>query len=407
MRNFFLLISFFFTINCVAYFDSTKVNIEELYAEFKAYKDSSIIRDFKTKFIKSLVFTNDTTAYFNPNGTLHLFKLNCGKKIKIEKISKGIYHGHNFHRYLFTYNSKIYSYGGQGLWSSFSGLLEFNEQNKEWFKKEIKNYPLKAYKVVSSWLFGDKIKVLLSLDRGNHKIEDENLIFGEIDLVTFKFNEIGKFNSVISNGMIVGKANIIQESEKYMVREIRDDSECYCNLFDKENGEIYYLNLIKDIPCLDGNSYVYVKKDSLYYRNSKRITKSVLINKDAIYEKRSIQGIYLDGIKKQRVNNLIMYFIITLLSIIILVVLIVLAIRFKRKHLNDFPVSIEKNLILAKGQILKKDEIDLILEISHMSFDSIKSKRSNLIKMINENGKVSITRNRNKNDKRFIEYFIE
>jgi hypothetical protein len=164
-----------------------------------------------------LVFTSDTTAYFNPNGTLHLFKLNCGKKIKIEKISKGIYHGHNFDRYLFTYNSKIYSYGGQGLWSSFNGLLEFNEQNKEWFKKEIKNYPLKAEKVVSSWLFGDKIKVLLSLDRGSHKIENENLIFGEIDLVTYKFNEIGKFSSVISNEMVVGKANIIQESEKYMV----------------------------------------------------------------------------------------------------------------------------------------------------------------------------------------------
>lgn len=407
MRYFILLISFFFTIHCVAYFDSTKVNIEDLYAEFKAYNDSSIIRDFKTKFIKSLVFTSNTTAYFNPNGTLHLFKLNCGKKIKIEKISKGIYHGHNFDRYLFTYNSKIYSYGGQGLWSSFSGLLEFNMQNKEWFKKEIKNYPLKAEKVVSSWLFGDKIKVLLSVNSNYDELDDNNLIFGEIDLINWRFKEIGRFNSVISNDMMVGKANIIQESEKYMVREIRDESECYCHLFDKENGEIYYLNLLKDIPCLDGNSYVYLEKDSLYYRNSKRIVKSVLINKDAIYEKRSIEGIYLNGIKKQKVNTLIMYFIITLLSIIILVLLIVLAIRFKRKHLYDFPVSIEKNLILAKGQVLKKDELDLILEISHMSFDSIKSKRSNLIKMINDNGKVKITRNRDKNDKRFIEYFVK
>jgi hypothetical protein len=91
----------------------------------------------------------------------------------------------------------------------------------------------------------------------------------------------------------------------------------------------------------------------------------------------------------------------------ITVILIVLVIRFKRKHLYDFPVSIEKNLILSKGQVLKKDEIDLILEISHMSFDSIKSKRSNLIKMINDNGKVKITRNRDKNDKRFIEYFVK
>ena len=407
MRYLFLLINFFFTIHCVAYFDSIKVNIEELYAEFKAYNDSSIIRDFKIKFIKSLVFTNDTTAYFNPNGTLHLFKINFGKEIKIEKISKGIYHGHNFQRYFFTYNSKIYSYGGQGLWSSFVGLLEFNKQNKEWFQKKIKNYPLKAKKVISSWLFGDKLKVLISLDRDFRKIEDDNLIFGEIDLVTFKFNEIGKFSSVISNEMIIGKVNIIQESEKYMVREIRDDAECCCQLFDKENGEIYYLNLIKDIPCLDGNSYVYAKKDTLYYRNSKRITKSVLINEDAIYEKRSIQKIYLENIKRQRTNKLFICLIVSLSSIITIIILVILVTRFRKKHLFDFPISIEKNLILAKGQVLKKDEIDLILEISHMSFDSIKSKRSNLIKIINENGKVSIKRNRDKNDKRFIEYFVE
>jgi hypothetical protein len=407
MRYFVLLISFFFATNCFAYFDSTKVNIEELYAEFKAYKDSSIIRDFKIKFIKSLVFTNDTTAYFNPNGTLHLFKINFGKEIKIEKISKGIYHGHNFQRYFFAYNSKIYSYGGQGLWSSFVGLIEFNKQNKEWFQKKIKNYPLKAKKVISSWLFGDKLKVLISLDRDFRKIEDDNLIFGEIDLVTFKFNEIGKFSSVISNEMIIGKVNIIQESEKYMVREIRDDSECCCHLFDKENGEIYYLNLIKDIPCLDGNSYVYAKKDTLYYRNSKRITKSVLINEDAIYEKRSIQKIYLENIKRQRTNKLFIYLLVSLISIITTIILVILVIRFRKKHLFDFPISIEKNLIIAKGQILKKDDLDNILEISHMSFDSIKSKRSNLIKIINDNGKVKIERNRDKNDKRFIEYFVK
>ena len=407
MRYIIILIGLLLANSYSAYFDSTKIDIEKLYIKFKAYNDSSIIRDFETKFLKSLVFTNDTTAYFNPNGTLHLFKLNCGKDIKIEKISKGIYHGHNFHRYLFSYKSKIYLYGGQGLWSSFVGLLEFNKQNKEWFKKEIQDYPFEAKKVVSSWLIGGKIKVLLSLDRNYNKITSESLLFGEIDLINWRFKEIGRFSSMISNRMQIGKINIIQESEKYMIIENRSASECSYELFDKESGDALYVNLLKDIPCLDGNSYAYIKKDTLYYRNSNRITKSVLLNNDAIYHKKDIQGIYLDGIKKQRVSKLFLYFIITLSSIIITVILIVLAIRFKRKHLYDFPLSIEKNLILSKGQVLKKDEIDLILEISHMSFDSIKSKRSNLIKVINDNGKVNITRNRDKNDKRFIEYFVK
>ena len=407
MRYKLIIISCFFFSSYSAYLDSTKFDIEKLYAEFKLYNDSSIIRNFKTRFLKSLVFTNDTTAYFNPNGTLHLFKLNFGKEIKIEKISKGIYHGHNFHRYFFTYNSKIYSYGGQGLWGFFVGLLEFNKQNKEWFQKKIKNYPLKAKKVISSWLFRDKIKVLLSLDRDFRKIEDDNLIFGEIDLVTFKFNEIGKFSSVISNEMIIGKVNIIQESEKYMIIENRGEAECGYELFDKQNGAVLYAHLLENIPCLDGNSYAYVKKDTLYYRNSNRITKSVLINEDAIHTKRSVQNIYLENIKKQRTNKLFIYLLVSLCSIITTIILVILVIRFRKKHLFDFPISIEKNLIIAKGQILKKDDLDNILEISHMSFDSIKSKRSNLIKIINDNGKVKIERNRDKNDKRFIEYFVK
>ena len=130
--------------------------------------------------------------------------------VEMEKISKGIYHGHNFHRYLFIYNSKIYLYGGQGLWSSFVGLLEFNKQNKEWFKKEIQDYPFEAKKVVSSWLIGDKIKVLLSLDRNYNKITSESLLFGEIDLINWRFKEIGRFSSMISNRMQIGKINIIQ-----------------------------------------------------------------------------------------------------------------------------------------------------------------------------------------------------
>ena len=71
---------------------------------------------------------------------------------------------------------------------------------------------------------------------------------------------------------------------------------------------------------------------------------------------------------------------------------------------NTFEV--EKRLLDNKGKIIKREELDELLGISHLSFDSIKSKRSSLIRSINDNGKLNIERIRKEDDKRFFKYSI-
>jgi len=50
--------------------------------------------------------------------------------------------------------------------------------------------------------------------------------------------------------------------------------------------------------------------------------------------------------------------------------------------------------------------LDVILGISHLSYESIKSTRSRMINSINEEGKVKISRLRNEKDKRYFDYVI-
>ncbi len=68
----------------------------------------------------------------------------------------------NYNRHLFLFNDILYSYGGEGLFNTFSELIYFDYPNKEWIKKEIKNYPFDAKKVLNSWIIGNKIMVLLN-----------------------------------------------------------------------------------------------------------------------------------------------------------------------------------------------------------------------------------------------------
>jgi hypothetical protein len=59
-----------------------------------------------------------------------------------------------------------------------------------------------------------------------------------------------------------------------------------------------------------------------------------------------------------------------------------------------------------KNSIITKEELDELLNISHYSYETIKTRRSMIINQINKGGKMMITRVRQKDDKRFYDYNI-
>jgi len=404
MKKLLLILPIFLNFQGFSKITPPRIDLKDIFFKLNEFNDPTVTRNLEIDFFKNLRFQNDSIAYFNPNGTLHLFKIKFDSTISIEKISKGIYHGSTFNRYLFNNENKIYSFGGEGLWASFSELLEFNKKNREWFKIEIKNYPFNASKIISSWLINNKLNVLLSLN-GNNKSKKFNFLFGEIDMTTFSFTEIGKFSSMYSPDLSFGNKDIIGESNQYIIYENSSLENCSYVIFDKKSGERLYTNLLKDIPCIDGISYVYLKDSTLFYRNSSNELSSVVIKESSIYERFPMKEIYYDRILESRVYRISAYAI----GFIILCILIVILI--KKINLNSYSgdentFEIEKRLLVNKGAIIKREELDELLGISHLSFDSIKSKRSSMIRTINDNGRLKIERIRKEDDKRFFKYSI-
>ena len=77
-------------------------------------------------------------------------------------------------------------------------------------------------------------------------------------------------------------------------------------------------------------------------------------------------------------------------------------IRFFFRELQE----IEKKLIKLKASTISKNNLDEVLNISHYSYETIKTRRSSLINQLNKNGNIKIERIRKQDDKRFYEYKI-
>ena len=99
---------------------------------------------------------------------------------------------------------------------------------------------------------------------------------------------------------------------------------CLYGIFDKKTGERLFTNLLKDIPCIDGISYVYLKDSTLFYRNSSNEISSIVINESNVYERFPMKEIYYDRMLENRIYKISAYaigFIILSVLIILLVVL--------------------------------------------------------------------------------------
>ena len=136
-------------------------------------------------------------------------------------------------------------------------------------------------------------------------------------MTTFSFTEIGGFSSVYSPDLSFGNRNIIGESNRYIVYENSSLENCNYGIFDKKSGERLFTNLLKDIPCIDGISYVYLNDSTLFYRSSSNELSSVVINESSIYARYPMKEIYYDRILESRMYKISSYAI----GFIILIVL--------------------------------------------------------------------------------------
>ena len=73
---------------------------------------------------------------------------------------------------------------------------------------------------------------------------------------------------------------------------------------------------------------------------------------------------------------------------------------------NELLIIIKK-LKKHRNSKLTQNDLDEILEISHLQLDSLKTKRSQLINALNQSKKINLERVRNKFDERSYDYLVK
>ena len=352
------------------------------------------------QFFESTVFINDSTAYFNPNGSLHLFKITFRDTQRVELLRKSPYNGHNFNRLLFTYKNDIYSLGGTGLFSQSTSLIRFDFNNNQWYDVPLSKIPINASSVVSSWKYKDVINVLFEL-RG----ESKRFSFGMIDLENKEYYEINRVSNSIKKVKDIQRS-ILSRSDQYLILNSKSNIQTKTyEIFDLKKGDLLAVNFLTDREKINGKSFIYIIQDSLYFRSNDTTTTAKKIQDLNVIEKVAIKKHFTSG-EREREEPYVLYVLLTL-GIILVVILF-----FNRKNIlrnnneNELSIIIKKLKKHRNSKLTQKD-LDEILEISHLQLDSLKTKRSQLIKTLNQSKKISLERIRNNFDKRSYDYLVK
>ena len=387
------------------------LKIHEQIKQFDINKD---VLSFGEFFFSDIVFKNDSTLFYNPNGTLHLFEIQLSETPKVSKLSNSIYHGHNFNRTLFLHNDILYSFGGQGLFNTSPELIHYDFSLKGWLKSDIKNYPFDAQKVLNSWVIDNKLMVFLS-----HYSENESHMFsggecdysfGEIDLNTLQYVNLfefeGSFPEVLfPTGMGFLKGNYWYDSDYYSLHGYyQQDGIIDYRLFDKTTGSFKRTSTLDALKRVDGISYIYIKDTTIYYRDRYGAIEKFGVNSGTTIHSKDFLKHY-----RSKVTTINPYFVVILLVVFGSLYLFLSNRKRKFKVSNSSSqelLEIEKKIRLHKGTTISKDTLDTVLNISHYSYETIKTRRSSLINQLNQNSDLTIQRVRKQDDKRFYDYKI-
>ncbi|MGB1004755.1 MAG: hypothetical protein ACPGVC_11015 [Salibacteraceae bacterium] len=370
-------------------------------------EDPRILR-LNTSFFESLCFVNDSLAYLNPNGTLHLFELKWknNKGLKIKKLSSSKYHGHNFNRNVFWHDSTIYSVGGNGLFNHYPGVIYFDFNAGEWFEMVVPSFPKGVNSVVNSFNYGDRLFLIFDLNTQEHysvtkSSENLKFVYGVLNLKSLIFSELVEFGNISKEEVAFVPWTIVSTDTRYnILKRTLKEGGCHYALFDKREAVFLQYPITKTLGCIDGNSGIYTIGDSLVIRDENGTSEIFKIKELDPFDRFEIASFYSEY--SESLYSIVGFIIFG----IVVLGLCIWFYWFRKSGEIDEWAIIEKKLVNTIGDI-SKDELDKIFQISHLGYDSVKVRRSQMLSVINKRKNTKITRTRNPQDKRMYLYKIE
>lgn len=391
------------------------IDTSEILKQIETFDLDENILNFKSSFFNSIVFKDDTTLFYNPQHTLYLFEIKLRTVPKVTMLSNPTQASHTDNKHLFLHNNIIFSYGGDSKFYAFPGLIYFDELTSFWLKKDITDYPFDSKRILNSWKIGDRVMVLLSHFSDDKKIspnENTKFSFGEIDLKNFKYAQHFSFSGayqdlLFHSGIGFFRGDYIYDSDLYSIHGYyRDGGKTDYRILDKKSGSLKRTSRLDAVGRVDGQSYLYIKDSTIYYRDQYGAIDSFGVNSGKTIHSKDFLQLYIS-----KENNLWLYYIIGVIITLIFILNYIIIPKFnlfkRSQNSQTYELNIiEKKLKALNTNIITKESLDELFGISHYSYETIKTKRSFLVKSLNQQSKIKIERVRDSKDKRYFNYKI-
>jgi len=355
---------------------------------------------------------------FNPDGFNFLFKLTSDTLLRLDQ---SIFHGADNNRFLFTYNNTLYALGGYGYFNTNNNLKQFNFTNHEWQFVSCQG-ETPPFVLGPAYIHGKYLYSFNNIKGGNNVEKDLT------DTNAYRLNlETKQWQRVYNNLLI--KHNIERRSiyytNDYLMLYFNLNSlliNVKLNAIIKINNEENGFGLANVLKRING--------DSLFFEPfNEQKGKEVVLDLNQIWQSHAKQtkAINWELQLAQEPHNpykkMLLASIVFSIALVILLVLLlkknksILQLTLKQNNsepdldetLKDVEQNIENNIqkkvvenFLNSQKIeLSVEELDELLEISHLTDDSRRLRRH---RMLIEFPEGFITRTKSNADKRSFIY---
>ena len=351
----------------------------------------------------SNICTIGIDTFYNRGGFYYLFQLKGDSAIRLDRSS---YHGANFNSYFFSWQNTIYLLGGYGFFTTHNNLISFNENKREWAKVNMTGSDPEFIHGIS-FINNNKIYSFNNFKAGNNVSKDvlDSSLY-VLDLTTMVWQ---KHKMPIVDLIVI--SNVVRTADYFWYQNdhltiLINKKEIKFEIIENEK-----LNLTRN------NNFISLKDNSLLFEESnpiKSYRKITQLNLDSVWLVyiKSSSALY-----KPNQNTTIqpsngispLWFLISIIPLILIFFI------YKRKTKvtasksnpieldqiqdNQLEILVLKITKLNKG-ILNMEELDNLLDITHLEAESRKLRRFRKLSEINQLQPGFITRIKDEEDKR-------
>ena len=348
-------------------------------------------------------------TFYNRGGFYYLFQLKGDSAIRLDRSS---YHGANFNSYFFSWQNTIYLLGGYGFFTTHNNLISFNKNNREWNKINTGgNGPEFIHGI--SFRNNNKIYSFNNFKAGNNVSKDllDSSLY-VLDLTTMVWQK-----HKMPNVDLIVISNVVRTADYFWCQNdhltiLINKKELKFEIIENEK-----LNLTRN------NNFISLKDNSLLFEESnpiKSYRKITQLNLDSVWLVyiKSSSALYKPNQHTtiQPSNGISpLWFLISIIPLILIFFI------YKRKTKvtasksnpieldqiqdNQLEILVLKITKLNKG-ILNMEELDNLLDITHLEAESRKLRRFRKLSELNQLQPGFIIRVKDEEDKRRFLYQI-